>query len=171
MPLYLFFYFWKNPFLKLCDILRINSNYLIFFADNQLPLILRKIVIRIKNGIEPAIGTGIELEKGIVVPVIGTVVPEIGIAIGAETGIGNVKKIKIEIRNGAENDPVVHPEVEVGIGNGNHRNEILLPVLKRKKLTNLIRKKSTKLIRKKLTKLMQSRRSMMSKSCLLHGKH
>ena len=142
-----------------------------FFSDNQLSLILRKTVIKIKIGIEPAIGIRIEPEKGIVIPVIGIVVPEIGTEIGAEIGIEPGKGIRNEIRNEAENDPDVHPEVEVETGNGNHRNEILLPVLKRKKLTKLIRKKLTKLIRKKLTKLMQSRRSMMSKRCLLHGKY
>ena len=120
-------------------------------------------MIKIKIGIEPAIGIRIEPGKGIVIPVIGIVVPEIGTEIGAEIGIEPGKGIRNEIRNEAENDPDVHPEVEVETGNGNHRNEILLPVLKRKKLT--------KLIRKKLTKLMQSRRSMMSKRCLLHGKH
>ena len=61
--------------------MRINSNYLIlFFSDNQLSLILKKTVIKIKIGIEiePAIGIRIEPGIGIVILVIGTVVPEIG---------------------------------------------------------------------------------------------
>ena len=49
-----------------------------FFSDNQLSLILRKTVIKIKIGIEPAIGIRIEPGIGIVILVIGTVVPEIG---------------------------------------------------------------------------------------------